>query len=264
MLMRMNAQDYFPLKVGNSWTYCSSQDTTYKRTYLIKDTVNIVGKKCFLYGRQDDMVNDTLWKDINGNVWKLKSGILVLWLDFTKDSGAVYYYPAFNSEVFTVTVRKYLSIDTYVKTFDNCIELLFDIPAVIDDEVIYIFAPDIGLIKKRGAWSDDLLYSAYINDVPVSIADDLENIPTQLSLSQNFPNPFNPITSIRYVVNHSSEVKIIVYDMLGRVVREILNEYKPVGTYEIKFDGTQYSSGIYYYRLVNNKVSITKKFVLIK
>ena len=270
--LQITAQDYFPLKIGNSWTYCSSQDTTYKRVYLIKDTVNIGGSKCFLYGRQNDETNDTLWKDKCGSVWKLKNGIPVLWLDFTKDSGSVYYYPQFDSELFTVTVRKYLSIDTYVITFNNCIELFFDIPSLIDDEEILTFAPEIGLIKKLGAWSDDLLYSAYINGVIVSLADNLENILSKFSLSQNYPNPFNPSTLINYSIpqNFSGEViELNIYSITGDLIATIVKEELVAGNYKSLWKGTNsegkpVSSGIYIYQLKAGAHFVSGKMNLVR
>lgn len=268
--MCSNAQDYFPLKVGNSWTYCSSQDTTYKRTYLIKDTVNIEGKKCFLYGRQNDIESDTLWKDINGNVWKRENSTFTLWFDFINDSGSVYYYRVNNNDSFTVTTRKYLSINTYVKTFDKCIQLFFNIPSLIDDEVEYTFTPEVGLIQKMGAWSNDLLYSAYINGTTVRITDDLRNILTGFALSQNYPNPFNPETVISYQLAENSKVSLKVYDVLGNEVAVLINEEKPAGKYQINFNthrttnNQQLSSGVYFYRLQAGNFVQTKKFILMK
>ena len=263
-------QGYFPLEIGNSWTYCSSQDTIYKRIYLIKDTINIEGKKCFLYGRDNDIVNDTLWKDTNGNVWKKNNDIFTLWFDFTKDSGAVYHYPGYLIDSFNVLVRKSLSIETYVEEFENCIQLQFDIPTFIDDEIWYTFAPEIGIIRKEGAWSNDILYSAIVNNIPVSIENDLRDVPTRFSLSQNFPNPFNPKTSIQYALPYESNVSITVYNTLGQIVKTFNEGAKASGSYSLNFNGEGLSSGIYLYSI--NAVSVdgkqnyraTKKMLLIK
>jgi len=270
LFLNANAQDYFPSGVGNSWTYCSSYDTTHKGTYLIKDTLTLEGKEYFLYGSDNSTDNDTLCKDEDSNVWKRESGILYKWFDFTKDSGAVYYYPGFTLDPFNVLVRKYLVSETYAKVFENCIQLLFDIPTYVDDEVYYTFAPEIGLIKKGGAWSNAVLYSAIINNIPVSIQNDLRDVPTRFSLTQNFPNPFNPTTQIQYALPNSSDVSITVYNTLGQIVKTFNEGEKASGSYSINFNGEGLSSGVYLYSI--NTMSMdgkqyfraTKKMLLIK
>jgi photosystem II stability/assembly factor-like uncharacterized protein len=89
------------------------------------------------------------------------------------------------------------------------------------------------------------------------------------SLSQNYPNPFNPITEIKYEIpsqarNDNALVTLKVYDILGREVATLLNEEKPAGEYEVKFDGTGLPSGIYFYQLKAGAFIETKKMVLMK
>ena len=93
-----------------------------------------------------------------------------------------------------------------------------------------------------------------------------QNIPISehLYLYQNYPNPFNPVTNIKFVLNKSTNVKLIVYDILGRVVEKLLDEHKSTGIYEIQFNGSRYSSGVYFYCLTSDESVITKKFVLLK
>jgi fibronectin-binding autotransporter adhesin len=90
------------------------------------------------------------------------------------------------------------------------------------------------------------------------------NIPTEFSLLQNFPNPFNPRTTMRYLIPHTSFVSITVYDILGREVSKLVNEEKLPGTYEVQFDGSRLSSGVYFYRLHADNFFETKKLVLLK
>ncbi len=89
-------------------------------------------------------------------------------------------------------------------------------------------------------------------------------VPSSFSLSQNYPNPFNPSTTIGYELSAKSYVTIKVYDVLGRVVKTLVDEVKKPGRYEVRFDGIGLSSGIYFYRLVSNNYTETKKMVLIK
>lgn len=88
--------------------------------------------------------------------------------------------------------------------------------------------------------------------------------PQGFDLSQNFPNPFNPITRIRYSVLNDMIVNIKVYDILGREVMVLVNEIRKKGSYEIIVDGSSLSSGIYFYRMTGAGNSITRKFLLMK
>jgi len=81
---------------------------------------------------------------------------------------------------------------------------------------------------------------------------------------QNYPNPFNPTTVIQYSVPKLEKVDLRVYDVVGKEVAVLVNEYKTPGKYEIPFDGTNYSSGIYFYKLSASSFTETKKMVLIK
>jgi photosystem II stability/assembly factor-like uncharacterized protein len=90
------------------------------------------------------------------------------------------------------------------------------------------------------------------------------SIQEKFILEQNFPNPFNPKTQIRYQVGETGLVKFSVYDVLGRLVSVLVNEVKKAGSYIIEFDGTNLSSGIYFYHLQAGDFSMTKKMVLLK
>ena len=83
-------------------------------------------------------------------------------------------------------------------------------------------------------------------------------------LKQNYPNPFNPVTKIDYVLSEPCNVKIIIYDSIGRQLNILVNEYKYSGTYDIVIDGKDLSSGIYFYQLVTNSTSRTKSMILLK
>ena len=102
------------------------------------------------------------------------------------------------------------------------------------------------------------------NSVETGLQENL-GIPTQVELNQNYPNPFNPTSIIRYGVPEISNVRLEVFDVLGRKVMTLVNnETKQPGRYNIQFDAGRLASGIYIYRLaVGNKV-LTKQMTLIK
>lgn len=98
----------------------------------------------------------------------------------------------------------------------------------------------------------------------VGLKPNSDKIPAVFSLSQNYPNPFNPSTIIDYQLPNSGQVKLVIYDVLGRGIAVLVNEKQTAGTYETEWDGTNYPSGVYFYKLVTADYSETKKMVLIK
>lgn len=89
-------------------------------------------------------------------------------------------------------------------------------------------------------------------------------IPSKYSLGQNYPNPFNPMCNVQFTMCNAGNVQIVVYDLMGREVQTLVNERLQPGTYETKFDGSMLNSGVYFYRLVTENFTETKKMFLIK
>ena len=83
-------------------------------------------------------------------------------------------------------------------------------------------------------------------------------------LRQNYPNPFNPSTTIKYELPRASQVSLKVYDILGREVSVLVNEKKDAGAYEVKFNGSNLASGMYFYRLRAGDYVAVKKLLLMK
>jgi uncharacterized lipoprotein YddW (UPF0748 family)/fibronectin type 3 domain-containing protein len=83
-------------------------------------------------------------------------------------------------------------------------------------------------------------------------------------LLQNYPNPFNPVTNITYTIPITANVKLTIYNSLGQVVKELINEYQNAGEYSIVFDGSELPSGTYFYRLTAGNFAKTNKMLLIK
>jgi hypothetical protein len=86
----------------------------------------------------------------------------------------------------------------------------------------------------------------------------------EFNLAQNFPNPFNPTTLIRYSIPESGIVTLKIYDILGREVAQLINEEKAAGSYDFTFDASKLSSGVYMYKIESGNYQETKKMVLIK
>jgi hypothetical protein len=83
-------------------------------------------------------------------------------------------------------------------------------------------------------------------------------------LAQNYPNPFNPFTSISFSIPKAGNVKLAVYDMVGREIAELLDEYRQAGEYSVIFDASGLASGVYFYRIASGEFTDTKKMTLIK
>jgi hypothetical protein len=90
------------------------------------------------------------------------------------------------------------------------------------------------------------------------------SIPTDYALSQNYPNPFNPTTTIQYQIPSSGVVTLRVYDVLGKQVFELVNQYQTAGSYMVKVNAQMLPSGMYLYELRSGSFVQTKRMILEK
>ncbi|NWF88346.1 MAG: T9SS type A sorting domain-containing protein [Ignavibacteriaceae bacterium] len=100
---------------------------------------------------------------------------------------------------------------------------------------------------------------SYSNEAVINIA-----APSEFKLEQNYPNPFNPATTINYQLGSDVMVNIALYNALGQQVRVLVNEYKTAGTYEVKLNASDLTSGIYYYKMTAGNFSSSQKMILMK
>jgi hypothetical protein len=89
-------------------------------------------------------------------------------------------------------------------------------------------------------------------------------VPEHITLGANYPNPFNPTTTFSYSIDRLQQVTIRVYDVLGRVVATLVDGVQPAATYEMTFDASNLSSGVYFYRLETQNKVLSKQMMLIK
>ncbi|RPI16204.1 MAG: T9SS C-terminal target domain-containing protein [Ignavibacteriae bacterium] len=106
-------------------------------------------------------------------------------------------------------------------------------------------------------------YKIHMQSV-IGIPSNRNILPLVFNLYQNFPNPFNPSTTISFDIPKSSDVKIVIYDITGKVITELLNEHMTPGTYNTQWDASNLASGIYFYQLITDDFIESKKMVLIK
>jgi hypothetical protein len=126
----------------------------------------------------------------------------------------------------------------------------------------------IQLMKTASKSVADLIYTAWIDagspNPNVSSVNDKQISPSSFNLYQNYPNPFNPATSIKFSIAERGNVKLDVFDVNGRKVAELLNGEKEPGNYEISFDASKLSSGVYFYELRSAGFFQSKKMILMK
>jgi hypothetical protein len=129
-----------------------------------------------------------------------------------------------------------------------------------------------GIVATRPSWANLFLanQSGKILEKGQTLITEVQSdqagpsIPKSVMLAQNFPNPFNPVTTIRFEIPQLSDVSLKVFDMLGREVMTLVNQEVPAGVYHVRFDGSKLPSGVYFYRLQSGQFVETRKLVLTK
>ena len=115
-----------------------------------------------------------------------------------------------------------------------------------------------------GAISGSVGVNIYTDSSLVGIEPGGNTIPVSYSLSQNYPNPFNPETNIQYSIPAGTNVRLVLYDISGKEVRVLVNEFKNPGTYAQKIDAGNLSSGVYFYRMIAGAFNEMRKMVVVK
>jgi hypothetical protein len=128
-----------------------------------------------------------------------------------------------------------------------------------DDEIIFTEE------YPRGSSPDESKPVYMLNRILVSVENETDQIPDQFFLNQNFPNPFNPSTQIKFGITEAANVDLRIYDILGSEVAVVINnQYLAAGSYSTKFDAANLASGIYIYKLTAGANTVSKKMQLLK
>jgi hypothetical protein len=118
-------------------------------------------------------------------------------------------------------------------------------------------------VMKNNTLLAKKVYNEKFGSITIAVNEPKE-IPTTYNLSQNYPNPFNPTTTIQYSIPKDEYVKLTVYDITGRIVKELVNGHKVAGKYNIEFNASGYASGTYYYKLESGEYKNIQKMMLVK
>lgn len=158
-----------------------------------------------------------------------------------------------------------VELEQTISVANQWTELSFDLshanPAHIFQKIVLIF--DLGTVGDGSA-----NFTFYLDDITnvqsTSVERVSEEIPGGITLSQNYPNPFNPSTVIGYQLAANSDVRLSVFDLLGREVAVLVNQNQSAGSYNVTFDATNLTSGVYMYRLQSGSKTLTGKMLLVK
>ena len=111
-------------------------------------------------------------------------------------------------------------------------------------------------------WSSNI--TGFYIDRNATGTEETKELPSEFKLEQNYPNPFNPTTTIEYIIPSSGFVELNVYNLLGQVIANLVNEIKPAGIHKIKFNAIEFPSGIYFYKVDFNGSHKIRKLILLK
>jgi hypothetical protein len=271
----------FPLDIGNRWYYSYSSrvtpspnvhvktitDTATGGVHFVRET--ILGQDSATIGTETWIVNNgSFYDSVYGNA----NPQCFYNASLSQDTSWYYQYPTYQGSIHLDrasifgTYGRCQFRSTYVTNGQG--ELWFDDQVALgvgwyyhhdngwfgDYKWTYTYQL-IGLLKDGILYGDSLLTSD-VNTTAI--------IPNAFALYQNFPNPFNPSTTIKFELPKSSHVSLAVYDILGREQSVLVNERRNAGVYEVKFDGSNLASGVYFYRLEAGDFVQTKKLLILR
>lgn len=117
---------------------------------------------------------------------------------------------------------------------------------------------------KAQAAAENQTITDWLTNGVTGVEEEAAGLPLQFELGQNYPNPFNPTTKISYSVPQTGDVTLKVFNVLGMEVATLFSGIQDAGKHVATFDAAKFSSGVYFYRLQNGSVSITRKMVFMK
>ena len=271
-----NVFKYFPLKVGNRWTWFMSGypgPSPHYETEKILST-RIINNHLYYFYRYDFYIpNITHYgyyriDSLTGNLYSFdtlsQSECLLDSLNSRENDSAI----CCSSMWYKCDTAHFNIFNNYYKSKS------FRWSSYFEGGDDHILALNIGkaqarqygptyltILSLRGCLIDGILYGdtgiTGINKISLGV-------PENFSLFQNYPNPFNPKSKIKFLIAKLSNVKLIIYDILGREVDALVNEQLKAGTYEAEWDASNYSSGVYFYKIITNDYIETRKMVLLK
>jgi len=172
----------------------------------------------------------------------------VVWYDYRHNNFEIYYKRSTNSGT---------SWENDVRLTNEQAESRFPSVSAAGSSVHVVWTD-----SRHG--HDEIYYKRNPTGNFVGIENISSEIPNGFSLEQNYPNPFNPVTNINFSIPKSGFVKLVVYDIMGKIAAELVNGNYSAGTYKVDFDASQLSSGTYFYKITAGEFTSVKKMTLVK
>jgi len=274
--------NFFPLQVGNvykyyTWDFPYPNSGSYSKARISKDSVILGNRYFYCYNFpyilngwvRYDSLSGLLLHLFPGNGCGTHTNEKIIDSLAAKLNNTLNYCPYSSASTRRCSDTSNVTLFGYYTTKRKS----FAHDGLIVSGVAY--ARNIGLINYGSGEPPPVshyvdLVGCYVNGIlygdtlMTGVQNISSEIPSSYSLNQNYPNPFNPTTKIKFDVVRVGDVKIVVYDVMGREVQTLVNESLKPGTYEASFDGSQLTSGVYFYKITAGDFSQTKKMLLLK
>ncbi|MCX7833885.1 MAG: T9SS type A sorting domain-containing protein [Ignavibacteria bacterium] len=237
-----NTRVYYSTNLGQTWSYSPTTGSTNSYSITFWGNIGFTGQTTVLKTTNHGLNWTTFSAPGSGTAYSFVSALNRFWYA----RGSSVYISTDNGNSFAIDYTAPAGTIYHIGMWWNATTN----PGVM---VWYGYA-----VRSNGG------ISRYYNEIVTGVKPITNEIPKDFKLYQNYPNPFNPTTKIDYEVSKACFVYIKVYDVLGRVVSTLVNEYKDAGHYSITFDGTNLPSGVYFYKMEADKFSDTKRMLIIK
>ncbi|KAF0141436.1 MAG: hypothetical protein FD122_1684 [Stygiobacter sp.] len=262
---------YFPANVGDRWEYThAGPDIIYT---VIRDSIDQKDSSRFIFYNPSSNYGASYRVDKHYNVFmdpQLGSWWHLYKLDAKVGESWVAVAKRWAEKVIDISQAYVFGKLTTVKTI-GFYRLTNGDTVLTENSQMYFWqklAYGFGMIsEENGAEQPTLLRGCRINGVvygTVDVKENLNELPSDFKLYQNYPNPFNPTTTITFSLPKYSHVIIKVFDVLGREIKILADDYFEAGGHKIEFSAGNLSSGIYFYQLITNNSRRTMKMILQK
>jgi hypothetical protein len=247
----------YPLHIGDTWQYRNSAimttDTTICSYKAVSDTV--IGGKTYTVIFSGNFPVSYL-RQSGDSVYSYRSGFgkEFLYFDFSRPVGDTVSSTAFGSDTTDVVLTQSYTANYFGTPRRAWIFAVNQSRMTMDDEYSVYVADSLGIVQTVPGFGDpQSLIGAVINGrvygSVVGVRDGHSIAPNRFVIDQNFPNPFNPTTTIRFSLPQASAVAIDVYNGIGQLIRKLDYARMPAGSHNVLFDAAALPSGIYYYRV---------------
>jgi hypothetical protein len=268
----------FPMDIGTKFFYQYKTITMAAPIVLVKTIIDSSAGggravRVTILGKDSVTFNTETWT-ITPDGRFSANGVLLYDARLTADSGWHLEYPSFKEDgtlhlsrttIFGLNTKKQIrSVSGTANIFYGYWQeqhVALGVGWIYDDNHGY-FETGYGQTSELiGIQKNGILYGT---TAPTEVKKPLDNSPTELKLDQNFPNPFNPSTTISFTIPSRSFVSISIYDVLGRTVSVLTSEELPAGTYSRQWNASGLPSGVYFYRMQTVSSFETKRMLLTK